>query len=136
MLISATRKELCLIAIDSGMLHIYVNEQSCTLTELLQRYRARIIDLQRLPLSVGDRRYPLCTIHPCLVSRCFLTIPIIIRSFTCLLSFFYYILLSITSVRHRSTYSLKWYIEFNMKSCIFNCDQVSNKSKEIAENCR
>ena len=132
MRISTTCKELCLIAIDSGTLHIYVNEESCTLTELLRRYRARVIDLQRLPLSVGDLslsivynpslsclllffdhpfrifsftcllsffhyccqsvicRYPLCTIHPCLLSRYFLTIPIFPFIMTCLLPFFYY----------------------------------------------
>ena len=36
---------------------------------------------------------------------------------------------------HSSTHSLKWFsIEFNLKSCIFNCDQVSNKIAEIVGN--
>ena len=42
------------IVLNTGLLHTYVNEQSCTLTELLRQYRAHVIDLQRLPLSVGD----------------------------------------------------------------------------------
>ena len=33
------------------------------------------------------------------------------------------------------SYSLEWFsIEFNRKSCIFNCDQVSNEIAEIVGN--
>ena len=130
MLISATCKELCLIAIDSGMLHTYVNERSCTLTELLRRCRARVIDLQSLPLSVGDLSLSIVYNPPLSCLLLFFDHPYIslYNLFIYLSPLIYLLLLSIPS-RHSSTYSLKWFSTgFNLAFSI-----VSNKSKEIAE---